>query len=267
MKIVDKTTNSEELKNYVLSFPYYFVEGSPYAKHTSETIIPRKVNEEDLGNNYMIDFHMYDPASRGMHAVLFIELFENQAQALFGDPGDDNDRRLSQLEYIQYEFIRLTMESARQRKFYSSGVQFWMFNDCWPAATWSMIDYWGGRKAGWYGMAAGCRPVIAASDVEDGKIKWSICNDKLEDVQVKMIVRVQPVSGKATFRKELTLNVKENTSVVALELDLDKMKSKLGNNAVLVCDISYGNNGYDRATWVPNMPNTKKGTGDPTAHI
>ena len=103
-------------------------------------------------------------------------------------------------------------------------------------------------------MAAGCRPVIAASDVEDGKIKWSVCNDMLEDVKVKVVVRVQPVSGKATFKKELTLNVKENTSVVALELDLDKMKSKLGNNAVLVCDISYGKNGYDRATWVPDMP-------------
>ncbi len=212
------------------------------------------MNEADLENNFMIDFHMHDPATRGLHAVSFIELFETQAQALFGDPGDNNDRRLRQLEYIQYEFIRLTMESARQRKFYSSGVQFWMFNDCWPAATWSMTDYWGGRKAGWYGMAAGCRPVIAASDVADGKILWSVCNDMLEDVKVKVVVRVQPVSGKATFKKEVSIHVKENTSVVAMELDLDEIKSKLGDNAVLVCDISYGNNGYDRATWVPNMP-------------
>jgi beta-mannosidase len=216
------------------------------------------MNEDDLENNYMIDFHMHDPATRGLHGVSFIELFEMQARALFGDPGGDNDRRLSQLEYIQYEFIRLTMESARQRKFYSSGVQFWMFNDCWPAATWSMIDYWGGRKAGWYGMAAGCRPVIAASDVEDGKIRWSVCNDMLEDVKVKMIVRVQPVNGKATFKKEVSLNVKENSSVVAMELNLDEMTNKLGDDAVLVCDISYGNDGYDRATWVPNMPQDVK---------
>ncbi len=212
------------------------------------------MKEEDLENNYMIDFHMHDPASRGMHAISFIELFETQAKALFGDPADDNNRRLEQLEYIQYEFIRLSIDSTRQRNFYSSGVQFWMFNDCWPAATWSMIDYWGGRKAGWYGMAAGCRPVIAASDVVDGKILWSVCNDMMEDVKVKMIVRVQPVSGKAIYNKEVCIDVKENTSVVAMELDLDEMKKKLGNNAVLVCDISYGKNGHDRATWVPNMP-------------
>lgn len=241
-------------KNFIKKITGRYMSESVAGGIPPKSTLLKFMNEADLENNYMIDFHMHDPATRGLHAVSFIELFETQAKALFGDPGDDNDRRLKQLEYIQYEFIRLTMESTRQRKFYSSGVQFWMFNDCWPAATWSMTDYWGGRKAGWYGMAAGCRPVIAASDVEDGKIKWSVCNDMLEDVKVKVVVRVQPVSGKATFKKELTLNVKENTSVVALELDLDEIKSKLGDHAVLVCDISYGNNGYDRATWVPNMP-------------
>jgi len=216
------------------------------------------MNEEDLKNNYMIDFHMHDPAARGLHQVSFIELFEFQAQSLYGDPGTDNVKRLRQLEYIQYEFIRLTMESNRQRKFFSSGVQFWMFNDCWPAASWSMTDYWGGRKAGWYGMAAGCRPVIAASDVVDGKIKWSICNDKLIDLKVKVIVKVQPVVGKATFKRELTVNVPANASIVAMELPLNEIKSQLGNNAVLVCDINYDGNGYDRATWVPNMPQDVK---------
>ncbi|MCP4313393.1 MAG: hypothetical protein GY790_19215 [Bacteroidetes bacterium] len=218
----------------------------------------RFMSEEDLLNNYMIDFHMHDPATRGLHRVAFIELFEMQARALFGDPGDDNNRRLRQLEYVQYEFIRLTMESTRQRKFYSSGVQFWMFNDCWPAATWSMTDYWGGRKAGWYGMAAGCRPVIAASDVEEGKIRWSVCNDLLEDVKVKIEVRVQPVKGKARYKKDISLDVKENTSVVAMELDLDEMKNLLGDDAVLVCDLTYGKNGHDRATWVPGMPQDVK---------
>jgi beta-mannosidase len=103
-------------------------------------------------------------------------------------------------------------------------------------------------------MAAGCRPVIAASDVADGKIKWSVCNDKLTDVKVKVIVKAQPVYGEATFRKEVTLTVAANSSVVAVELPLEEMKKKLGNNAVLVCDISYDDNGYDRATWIPNMP-------------
>ena len=67
---------------------------------------------------------------------------------------------------MQYEFIRLAMESARRRKYYCSGIQFWMYNDCWPAAGWSVLDYWGDRKAGWYGMASGCKPVIASLDFE-----------------------------------------------------------------------------------------------------
>ena len=51
LAIVDKTTNSEDLKNHVMPFPRYLVEGSPYARHTPQTIIPGKVNIEDPDKN------------------------------------------------------------------------------------------------------------------------------------------------------------------------------------------------------------------------
>jgi beta-mannosidase len=103
-------------------------------------------------------------------------------------------------------------------------------------------------------MATGCRPVIAASEEKDGKIKWWLCNDKLEEVKVKMTVKVQPLSGKASFLKELNVKVPANTSMVGIELPLEEMKNKLGRNAILVCDITYDEKGYDRSWWSPYIP-------------
>ena len=48
MKTVDKTKEQlEELKNNAMTFSRLLVEGSPYAQHTPQTILPGKVNEED----------------------------------------------------------------------------------------------------------------------------------------------------------------------------------------------------------------------------
>ncbi|MEN8203355.1 MAG: glycoside hydrolase family 2 protein, partial [Bacteroidota bacterium] len=219
-----------------------------------ETLL-KFMNQEDLTDNYMLDFHMHDPSVRGMHAVSFIELFDKQSRGLYGDPGADNERRLRQLEYIQYEFIRLSMETARARKFWSSGIQFWMFNDCWPAASWSMTDYWGDRKAGWYGAAAGMRPVIAASQVEDNELVWYVTSDMMEDQKVAVEIRIQPTGGgKLRLARALEILVPANSSKEALRLPMGEIKEMLGNDAMLVCEIRYGEQGYDRSYWTPGLP-------------
>jgi beta-mannosidase len=204
----------------------------------------------------MYEYHDIDNPGAAAHRTLFSHM-EYLSEQFYGNPAGDNDRRIRQMEYVQYEFVRLGLEGSRRRKFYSSGIQFWMYNDCWPALGWSLIDYWGGRKAGWYGFAAGSRPMIAASEQTDKTVNWWISNDLLEDIDAKVRVFIQPVEGKAVSLKNLNLRLKANESVKVSELDLTEMKSKLGNNAVLVCEVESAK-GFDRSYWTPARPQDVK---------
>jgi hypothetical protein len=90
------------------------------------------------------------------------------------------------------EFIRLTMESARQRKFYSSGVQFWMFNDLRPDRLLVNIGIWNVNNGASqifasyfdyfnlkYGLNAESKIDGKLIKLKDDKLKWKMGKDIL----------------------------------------------------------------------------------------
>jgi len=108
------------------------------------------MTESDLAKDEMWEYHTKDnPYAPPGHLTLY-KVVESESNIMYGDRGNDTDKRISQMEYLQYDYVRLSTKSARRRKFYTSGIQFWMFNDRWPASGWSMVDYYGFRKASWY---------------------------------------------------------------------------------------------------------------------
>ena len=215
-------------------------------------VLMKFMTEADLQNDEMMEFHTKDnPYNKG--GLTLFRRVGRDAENLYGNPGSDQARRIRQMEYVQYEGVRLGMEGSRRRKFYTSGIQFWMFNDCWPASGWSLIDYWGGRKAAWYAMAAGCRPVIAASETTENSVKWWVTSDVLRDMKVEIEVLVQPCQGKARWAKQAVVNVPANSSIVAMEIPLKDIREKLGNDSVLVCKLTY-EHGSDRSYWTPGLP-------------
>ena len=214
----------------------------------------RFMNESDLVRHEMWEYHTSDNPYLGRKQGLTIgQVFEREANLLYGNPGDDVDRRIRQQEYLQYEFVRLGLEGARRRKFDCSGIQLWMFNDCWPAIGWSVLDYWGNRKASWYALAAGCRPVMSAAEVTTNAVHWWVSNDQLKPADVTLEIRVQPWSGKTRWSKKITLTVPANSSVDATNLSLDEIKKIMGNDSALVCDLDCAAD-HDRSWWFPGLP-------------
>lgn len=106
-----------------------------------------------------------------------LQLLERIAATLFGEFRDVRDR-IRKMEAVAWTAIRLTMEALRMKPERCAGVLFWMYNDCWPASGWSLVDYYGLPKAGYYGFKSGAAPVIGAFDIAPGGLRGlKVCND------------------------------------------------------------------------------------------
>ncbi len=64
----------------------------------------------------------------------------------YGDPTDDFAGFVHQSQVVQYEGMRRAILAHRLRRGYCMGTAFWQLNDCWPAPSWSAIDYYGRHK-------------------------------------------------------------------------------------------------------------------------
>ena len=132
----------------------------------------RFMSEEDVfGEDTSISaFHTKNNPSLG--EVTLYGYVERLASGIFGAFRDGADR-IRKMQLLQCEWIRLSLSLYRRNAWYSSGILYWMWNDCWPAANgWSMVDYYGRPKPAWYAFREAAAPLaLSVLPDEDGKTR------------------------------------------------------------------------------------------------
>lgn len=228
--------------------------GAPPMRSLLKFMSPEDISDP---SRQMWEYHTKDnPHKPGNINITLHGMLERMAEKLFGH-SNNIDMQVRKMEYVQYEWIRLAVESARRNKWYCSGIQFWMYNDCWPASGWSIVDYYGFPKAGYYAMKRVSKNVIASIKKEGNSYQVWVCNDILEPVTGEIELRVQPWVGDSTpvTRSQFVLNA--NTSQLVLEISQADLKDQLDLDAVLVCNLT-SDSGSDRAFWYDGMPHQMK---------
>ncbi len=161
------------------------------------------------------------------------------ALALLGDFTSTRDK-FFKLKYLQYEWVRLSMEQMRRDAWFSSGVIFWMLNDCWPASSgWAIIDYYNRPKDAYYSFKRCAKNVLLALDCVDGKYSLYASNlyDKIDNLDVT-ISRVKGAQVKVVDKLNVSLPAAQTTVLKEMDFVLD-------DGEVLVAEIS-GDGVWDR---------------------
>jgi beta-mannosidase len=104
-------------------------------------------------------------------------------------------------QIMQAEAIKSAILAHRANKPYCMGTMFWQINDCWPAASWSSIDYYGTWKALQYFAKKAYTPVAISFFPDQNDVRIFLDSDLPESKNVKMIRRILDFNGKVLFEE------------------------------------------------------------------
>lgn len=127
---------------------------------------------------------------------------------------------------LQAEGLAFGVEHFRRRKPHCSGALIWQLNDCWPCVSWSLIDYDGIAKAGYFAVRRAFAPVLASLRRGDGNVVelW-IINDSLAPVEGFAHLTLVRLHGGEDRREDVAFEIGANASVMVWQ---GKMAPDLG---------------------------------------
>lgn len=147
---------------------------------------------------------------------------------------------LSQVQ--QAEGLRIAFEAHRGAKPYCMGTLYWQFNDCWPVASWSGIDYYGRWKALHYQARRSFAPttVFIAEDGDDVDI--CAVSDIPAPSSGELDVSLLTLDGKMLWHKRCGVQVPADASSNLLRLSrIELLAEHDPSELVLIAILLEGN--------------------------
>lgn len=129
--------------------------------------------------SYVMEKHQRNSSANGK--------IMNYMEQTFLYPGDF-DTILYASQLLQAEAMRYGVEHFRRNRGRCMGTIIWQLNDCWPTASWSMIDYEGRWKAVQYYAKRFFAPLMISCD-EEGILTQDM-NVNAEPYELKKSIRL-----------------------------------------------------------------------------
>ncbi|WP_296378636.1 glycoside hydrolase family 2 protein [Winogradskyella sp.] len=140
------------------------------------------------------------------------ELIDDYMKRDFPVPTNAEDYvYMSQL--LQAYGITKGIEAQRRAKPYNMGTLYWQLNDCWPAVSWSSIDFMGNWKALHYKAKQSFEDVLISNTIKGDIIETFLINDsfQIEEGYLKVEIR--------TFNNDSIWSIGKNIKVSPFSKD------------------------------------------------
>ncbi len=146
---------------------------------------------------------------------------------------------LSQL--LQAEGIAAGIEAQRRAKPFCMGSLYWQLNDCWPAVSWSSIDYFGRRKALHYFAKRAFGNLLVSLVEEDGVVKVYIVSDQRDDLRLTLRARFVDFSGRILWRKNIPVDIPASSSSSYFSVEHRTLLNRADEREYLLyCELARG---------------------------
>ena len=120
---------------------------------------------------------------------------------------------------MQAQSIKKAVEVHRKNMPFCMGTLYWQLNDCWPAISWSSLDYFGNWKALHYEAKRFFSPTLLTLSEKDNDIEIFIINDQNKTFKVTLNVLLYDFNSKVMMERSQKVNVSPLSSKRALKED------------------------------------------------
>lgn len=115
-------------------------------------------------------------------------------------------------QLVQMEGIQTAIRAHRRAMPRCMGSVYWQLDDCWPAPTWSSIDYYGRWKALHYALKALYADQLIVPFEANGILHVQVVNDALDTIPVRLELECKRLDGKELYKMETNVQLIENES-------------------------------------------------------
>ncbi len=137
-------------------------------------------------------------------------------------------------QVTQAEGLKIAFESHRAAKPHCMGTLYWQLNDCWPAISWSGIDYFGEWKALHYYAKRAFQPIVILPYEEGDWFKVKINSDLPKPAKGTLKVSLIDFAGKELDSFEKPASIDELSNDCFLEIETNVLLQKQARTECMV---------------------------------
>ncbi|MFA4947007.1 MAG: glycoside hydrolase family 2 protein [Candidatus Krumholzibacteriia bacterium] len=136
---------------------------------------------------------------------------------------------------LQAEGMKTAIEAQRRAKPSCMGSLYWQLNDCWPAASWSSIDYEGDPKALHYFARDAFGEVLVSPVVEGSVLRVYAVSDRVAAIEGVAILKLLDFMGNVIWIDTRRVSMSADSSVAFFESGVERLLRGRPGNAVVFC--------------------------------
>jgi beta-mannosidase len=209
---------SEPFETYKIKVPGFMSEYGFQSLPDIETLESFSKPEDLNLNSVAIKSHQKHPSG--------FQLINDYMQRDFNVP-DDFQEYIDASQNLQTYGYKIAIEAHRRAKPYCMGTMYWQLNDCWPAVSWSSIDYFGRYKDIIYKLKDLYADILVSPLIENDSLKIYIVSDRQTNSGGKLFLElINDISGDTLWTNVSDVSLPDNSSAVYFA---DELTSVLKN--------------------------------------
>ncbi len=215
--------DAEPFENYEKKVPRFMSEFGFQSFPAKATIAQFAASEQHYTDSPEMQTHQKHPRGN--------KLIKEYMQRHYPIPENfDHFVYLSQL--LQAEGITKGIEAHRRAKPYCGGTLYWQLNDCWPAVSWSSIDYYGRKKALYYFVKRSYAKYLLSFAAKADSLNLYLVSDDVKQQKAVLNYKIKSMKNKILKSDKVEFEIPANSSKVIKHFLVSELTKGCGKDTI-----------------------------------